>query len=104
LREKYSISKSMVEPFEPQPIINLEPYGNLCAKTVYEQLHIQSQNDLDKLRQAKSEIYKKSFYEGILLVGKYQQKRIFDVKKLIQNDLIESKEACIYYEPEDKVK
>lgn len=93
----------MVMPFEPIPIIQLEPYGNLTAKTVYEQRNIQSQNDSEKLREAKEEIYKKSFYEGILLVGKYAQQKIYDAKRNVQNDLVQSKQACIYYEPEKKV-
>jgi leucyl-tRNA synthetase len=103
MREKYSVKDFMVLPFDPIPIIYLEGYGDLSAPTVYERLNIQSQYDSEKLAQAKDEIYKKSFYEGILLKGKYQQHKIIDVKKSIQNDLIADKQACIYHEPENKV-
>ena len=104
MREEYGIEESMVLPFEPVPIIYVESYGNLSAPTVYEKLKIQSQKDYAKLAQAKEEIYKKSFYDGILLTGKYQQRKITDVKKLIRDELVASKQACIYYEPEDKVR
>ncbi|CAF4092493.1 unnamed protein product, partial [Rotaria sp. Silwood1] len=73
-------------------------------QVVYEKLNIQSQNDNEKLAQAKDEIYKKSFYDGILLIGKYKDQKIADAKKFIRDDLIVSKEACIYYEPENKIK
>ncbi|CAF3923890.1 unnamed protein product [Rotaria sordida] len=104
MREKYSIKESMILPFDPVPIIYVEPYGNLPAITVYEKFNIQSQHDYEKLARAKDEIYKKSFYDGILLTGKYQQQKVIDVKKFIRDDLITSKQACIYYEPENKVK
>ncbi|CAF1404093.1 unnamed protein product, partial [Adineta steineri] len=104
LREKYSISDSMVLPFDPIPIIYIEGYGDLSAPFMYKKLNIQSQNDHDKLAAAKDEIYKKGFYEGVLLKGKYEQKKVFDAKKLIRDDLIAEKLACIYYEPENKIK
>ncbi|CAF2777378.1 unnamed protein product [Rotaria sp. Silwood2] len=103
LREKYSIQDKMVLPFEPIPIIQLEPYGNLSAPIICSQLNIQSQNDHEKLAIAKEELYKKGFYDGILLVGKYAQTKVVDAKKLIRDELITSGQACVYYEPEQKV-
>lgn len=49
------------------------------------------------------QVYLKGFYDGILLVGPYAGKRIQDVKKLIQNELLERKEAVFYMEPEKKI-
>lgn len=103
LREKYHIKDSMVLPYDPVPIIELAPYGRLAAPEICKQMKIQSQNDRDKLAEAKEQIYTKSFYEGILVVGKYANSKVSDAKKLVRDDLITNGQACGYYEPEGKV-
>ncbi len=87
LREKYKIKDEMVIPYEPVsqviislivvsslmivficrkvPIIEIPDYGNLSAVTVCEQLKIQSQNDREKLTEAKEKVYLKGFYDGV---------------------------------------
>ena len=94
----------MIVPFDPVPIIELQPYGRLSAPTLCSHLKIQSQNDRDKLQEAKEQIYLKSFYDGILVVGKYANTKVCDAKKLIRDELINNDQACIYYEPEKKVR
>ncbi|CAF4615853.1 unnamed protein product [Rotaria sp. Silwood1] len=103
LREKYGIKESMILPYDPVEIIELEPYGRLTAPTICNQMKIQSQNDHDKLLEAKDKIYVKSFYDGILLVGKYANSKVSDAKKLVQNDLITNGQGYVYYEPEKQV-
>jgi len=46
-------------------IINIPGYGDLAAKSVCEELKIQSQNDREKLVEAKDHVYLKGFYEGV---------------------------------------
>uniref|UniRef100_A0AAQ5Y377 Leucine--tRNA ligase, cytoplasmic n=1 Tax=Amphiprion ocellaris TaxID=80972 RepID=A0AAQ5Y377_AMPOC len=65
LREKYGIEDKMVLPFEPVPIIDIPGYGNLSAPLVCDELKIQSQNDKEKLAEAKEKVYLKGFYEGV---------------------------------------
>lgn len=65
LREKYDIKDEMVLPFEPVPILEVPELGNLAAVTLYERLKIQSQNDKEKLLEAKELVYLKGFYEGV---------------------------------------
>ncbi|XP_076181094.1 leucyl-tRNA synthetase [Ptiloglossa arizonensis] len=103
LREKYGISDEMVLPYDPIPTIELPEFGKLSAVTLYDKLKIQSQNDTAKLLEAKELVYLKGFYNGILLVGKYKGKKIQDVKKQIQNELVNEGKAAIYYEPEKTV-
>uniref|UniRef100_A0A915I6H1 leucine--tRNA ligase n=1 Tax=Romanomermis culicivorax TaxID=13658 RepID=A0A915I6H1_ROMCU len=103
LREKFHILDEMVLPFEPVPIIDVPGFGNLCAVTVCNELKIQSQNDRDRLQEAKEKVYLKGFYEGVMLVGEYAGKRVQDIKKIIQETLIEQNEALKYMEPEKQV-
>ncbi|XP_061658877.1 leucine--tRNA ligase, cytoplasmic [Syngnathoides biaculeatus] len=103
LREKYGIEDKMVLPFEPIPIIDIPGYGNLSAALVCDELKIQSQNDKEKLAEAKEKVYLKGFYEGIMLVDGYKGQKVQDVKKPIQKMMVEKGEACIYMEPEKQV-
>ncbi|XP_034033947.1 leucine--tRNA ligase, cytoplasmic isoform X2 [Thalassophryne amazonica] len=103
LREKYGIEDKMVLPFEPIPIIEIPGYGSLSAPMVCDELKIQSQNDKDKLVEAKEKVYLKGFYEGVMLVEGYKGQKVQDVKKPIQNMMVERGEAMIYMEPEKQV-
>uniref|UniRef100_A0A0K0EDH3 leucine--tRNA ligase n=1 Tax=Strongyloides stercoralis TaxID=6248 RepID=A0A0K0EDH3_STRER len=103
LREKYGITDEMVLPFEPIPIIDIPSIGDMAAVIMVEKLKIQSQNEKEKLEEAKKEVYLKGFYDGIMLVGKHKGMKTADVKKIIQEELIASKEALKYNEPEKKI-
>ncbi|KAM8974469.1 leucine--tRNA ligase, cytoplasmic [Pelodytes ibericus] len=103
LRQKYGIRDEMVLPFEPVPIIDIPGYGNLSAPTVCDELKIQSQNDREKLTEAKEKVYLKGFYEGVMLVSGYEGQKVQDVKKPIQKQMVDNGEAMIYMEPEKQV-
>nr|XP_055036210.1 leucine--tRNA ligase, cytoplasmic-like [Misgurnus anguillicaudatus] len=103
LREKYGIQDYMVLPFDPVPIIEIPGYGNLSAPLVCDELKIQSQNDREKLAEAKEKVYLKGFYEGIMLVEGFKGQKVQDVKKPIQKMMKEKGEALIYMEPEKQV-
>ncbi|XP_043919958.1 leucine--tRNA ligase, cytoplasmic [Protopterus annectens] len=103
LREKYGIKDEMVLPFDPVPIIEIPGYGKLSAPMVCDELKIQSQNDKEKLAEAKEKVYLKGFYEGIMLVEGFKGQKVQDVKKIIQKRMVDSGEAVIYMEPEKQV-
>ena len=102
-REKYGITDEMVLPFQPVPIINVPGYGDLCAVTVVEQLKIQSQNDRDKLADAKELVYLKGFYEGVMLVGEHKGLKVEVAKPLIKEHLVSAGLAATYMEPEKNI-
>ncbi|XP_052892529.1 leucine--tRNA ligase, cytoplasmic [Anopheles moucheti] len=102
-REKYGIADEMVLPFQPIPIIDVPGLGNLCAVYAYNKFKIQSQNDREKLADAKELVYLKGFYDGMMLVGEHKGKKVQDVKKDLKQQLIERNEAAVYYEPEKTI-
>nr|CAB3263393.1 leucine--tRNA ligase, cytoplasmic [Phallusia mammillata] len=102
-RSKYGITDEMVLPFEPIPIIDIPDFGSLGAVTACERLKIQSQNDREKLAEAKDQVYLRGFYEGVMLVKGHEGKKVQDVKKTIQKQMVASGEAVLYMEPERKV-
>lgn len=59
-RQKYGLTDEMVLPYSPVPIIEVPTLGNLCAVHAYDTLKVQSQNDKDKLAEAKELCYLKS--------------------------------------------
>lgn len=59
-RQKYGLKDEMVLPYEPIPIIDVPTLGKLSAVHAYETLKIQSQNDKEKLAEAKELCYLKS--------------------------------------------
>lgn len=103
LRTKYGIRDDMVLPFEPVPVIEIPGFGSLSAATVCDELKIQSQNDREKLAEAKEKLYLKGFYEGVMLVDGFKGQKVQDVKKTIQKKMIDNGDALIYMEPEKQV-
>ncbi|XP_063236573.1 leucine--tRNA ligase, cytoplasmic [Bacillus rossius redtenbacheri] len=103
LRQKYGVADHMVLPYHPISVIEIPGIGKMGAVTLYEQLKIQSQNDKDKLQEAKELLYLKGFYDGVMLVGEFAGKKVSEVKKLIQKQMIDNKEAVVYYEPEKQI-
>ncbi|XP_038055725.1 leucine--tRNA ligase, cytoplasmic-like [Patiria miniata] len=102
-RAKYGLKDEMVLPFDPVPIIDVPGMGNLAAVTAYDELKIKSQNDKEKLAEAKEKVYLKGFYEGIMIVADVKGQKVQDVKKIVQKKMLGSREALVYLEPEKQI-
>jgi len=75
----------MVLPFDPVPIIELSPYGRLSAPTICAQMKIQSQNDRDKLAEAKERIFQLESGVGIVTTPAVEDLQ-FRIERLEQNN------------------
>lgn len=89
-RAKYGVKDEWVLPFEIVPIIDVPPFGNKCAETVCLQMKIKSQNEKDKLAEAKKQTYLKGFTDGTMIVGEFSGKKVQEVKPLIRSRLLET--------------
>ena len=103
LREKYAIDDHMILTYDPVPIIEIPELGNLCAVTLCEKLNVQSQNDREKLKEAKEIAYLKAFVDGVMLVGNHKGKNVQEAKQIIKQELVKMSNAIIYYEPEKEI-
>nr|CAD1838835.1 unnamed protein product [Ananas comosus var. bracteatus] len=73
------------------------------AEKVCNDLKIKSQNDKEKLAEAKRLTYLKGFTDGTMLVGEFKGKKVQEAKPLIKSKLLEAGLAVLYSEPEKKV-
>ncbi|KAK3881851.1 hypothetical protein Pcinc_013740 [Petrolisthes cinctipes] len=103
LREKYGITEEMVN-VEPVPIIDVPEFGTLIsAPSVCQMMGIKSQNDKEKLVEAKEKVYLRGFYEGTLIIGEFKGKKVQEIKKAIQEKLVKAGEAELYQKPEKQI-
>lgn len=77
--------------------------GTHVAKQICEEMGIKSQNDTQKLAEAKEIAYKKGFYEGIMIAGKHAGERVEVAKLACQQEMVDAGEAFLYYEPNGQV-
>ncbi|XP_010692415.2 leucine--tRNA ligase, cytoplasmic isoform X1 [Beta vulgaris subsp. vulgaris] len=103
LRAKFGVKDEWVLPFEIIPIINIPEFGDKPAEKVCTDLKIKSQNEKDKLAEAKRLTYLKGFTEGTMLVGEFAGEKVQDAKPKVRCNLLETGEAIMYSEPEKKV-
>ncbi|KAF2295830.1 hypothetical protein GH714_034393 [Hevea brasiliensis] len=100
LRAKYGVNDEWVIPFEIVPIINIPEFGDKAAEKVCLDLKIKSQNEKEKLAEAKRLTYLRGFTEGTMIVGEFKGRKVQEAKPLIRAKLIELGEAIMYSEPE----
>ncbi len=61
-------------------------------------MKINNQNERDKLENAKKIVYKKGFYEGIMLGGSYKGEKVERAKERIKQDLLATNQATLFFE------
>ncbi|KAK4700721.1 leucyl-tRNA synthetase, partial [Phenoliferia sp. Uapishka_3] len=88
---------------EPVPVLSTPSYGDLTAKTLCEQLRIQSPKDAKQLAEAKELAYKEGFYQGTMVIGPCKGMKVEDAKVQIREEMIKGDVAFAYSEPENLV-
>ena len=77
------------------PIINIPGFGDRAAEKVCTDMKIQSQNDRDKLDEAKKQVYLKGFTDGVLTVGPHAGKKVCSQPARSDNPCIALHVRCI---------
>lgn len=102
IRKAYNVELAWCEK-DPVEIIDVPGCGRLSAVDACEKRKVQSWKDEAKLKEIKAELYLKSFYEGVMVTGKYEGQLVKDAKGLVKADMIAEGLAVNYLEPEKKV-
>ncbi|PFH31514.1 leucyl-tRNA synthetase [Besnoitia besnoiti] len=102
-RDRYGVRPEWVKPFEPVPIIDIPGLGSQAAVRLCQEKKVASQKDTQKLAEIKEEVYKKGFYDGVLLVGPFAGQKVADAKNAVRDAMIAKKDAIAYFEPEKSV-
>uniref|UniRef100_A0A803L6R5 leucine--tRNA ligase n=1 Tax=Chenopodium quinoa TaxID=63459 RepID=A0A803L6R5_CHEQI len=103
LQAKFGVKDEWILPYNIIPIIDIPEFGDKPAEKVCTDLKIKSQNEKDKLAEAKRLTYLKGFTEGTMLVGEFSGEKVQDAKPKVRRKLLETGEAILYSEPEKKV-
>ncbi len=105
LCKKYGLDPEMVREIKPIPIIRTKGYGPLPAVEICEKMGIESQDDVEKLEEAKKEIYKAGFHTGVMNenCGRYAGMPVEEAKELVKEWLIGEGKADIMYDLSEEV-
>jgi leucyl-tRNA synthetase len=103
LREKFGIKDEWVLPYDVVEIIDIPGLGTAAAVKVCKDMKITSQNDKQKLAEAKQLVYLKGFTDGVMHVGPHKGKKVSEVKNIIKNEMLNAGNAILYSEPEKQV-
>jgi len=103
--KKYGLNPEEVKKIQPIALIKVKGWGTHPAEDICKRDNITSQKQLEKLEEAKKEIYKAEFHTGIMLEvsGKYAGKRVEEAKELVKAELIELGKADTFHDLSEEV-
>eukprot|EP00922_Rhytidocystis_sp_ex-Travisia-forbesii_P018246 GHVS01027135.1.p1 GENE.GHVS01027135.1~~GHVS01027135.1.p1 ORF type:complete len:1150 (+),score=123.45 GHVS01027135.1:50-3451(+) len=101
--EHFGVKQEWVQPFNVVEIIDVPDFGRQSAVEACARHKIKSQKDTVALQRAKEEVYKKGFYEGVMLVGSQKGHNVSLAKPIVREELLLSGDALLYHEPEKRV-
>ncbi len=95
----------VVLAIHPIEIIDTPGYGTLPAKRVVDKLRIKSQDEKEKLEQARQEIYREGFYKGRMVEGLRDVGglTVEKAREKVKLSLLDQGHASIMFEPSGEV-
>ena len=101
---KYKLNFYEICKIKPISIIKVDGWGDFPAVEICQKMNIQSQKEIDKLEEAKKEIYKAEHHTGIMKnnCGKYSGMPVEIAKNEVKKDLIKEGMAENFYETSRK--
>ncbi len=103
--EKYGLDYHEIQKITPIALIKVEGWGTHPAEEICRRENITNQHELEKLEEAKKEIYKAEFHTGIMMdiCGKYAGKRVEEAKELVKAELLEQGKADVFHDLSEEV-
>ncbi|MDP3765709.1 MAG: leucine--tRNA ligase [Nanoarchaeota archaeon] len=103
--KKYNLDPKAIEKLQPIFIINVEGIGENLGQEMLNKYNIKSPQDKEKLEEAKGELNRIVFRKGVMRknCGEYAGLSVPQAQEIIKKDLVESKDAVMFYEPSGKV-
>ncbi len=89
------------EHIEPIPVIKVEGYGEIPAKTISENMGIKNQND-PLLRKATEQIYGAEQNKGIMVVQGYEDMSVKDAIVRVEREMLADNRGTSMYEFSDR--
>jgi len=102
-RDFYGVKPEWIEPFELLPILETPDLGPMSAKFMCEKLKVQSQKDVEKLKEAHDACYNSGFYKGVMTAGAFKGLQVQEAKVKTKEKMVEEGDALMYREPEGMV-
>ena len=105
LCDKYNLDNTQLKNIELIPIIKSKGFGQFPSLDICKKYNIKSQADMDKLEEAKKEVYKTGFHTGVMLnnAGKYSGMKVTQAKDAMKDDLIASNDAHLFFDLSEEV-
>lgn len=102
---KYNLDYETIKNIEVIPIIKSKDFGKFPAIEICEKLKINSQDDIEKLEDAKKEVYKKGYHTGIMTdtCKEYSGLKVEVAKEKIKEKMINENNAFVFYDLSEEV-
>ena len=103
--EKYGLDKEVTDKLQPISIIEIPGMSDNLGQDMIDKYKITSPKEKDKVKDSKDELNKTVFRKGIMKnnCGKYSGMTVPKAQEAIKKDLIEAKDAVMFYELTGKV-
>ena len=102
---KYKLDKEYVKKLKPFEIIDVPGMGPNLGEEIGKELGVKSAGQTELLEKAKGELNRRVFRKGVMneACGKFAGKTVPETQEILKRELVESKEAVMFYEPSGKV-